>query len=278
MGSSYFAGAVAARRLRAAGIVALAERASVATPLRRPGWVSVVISNGGRSPEALTLAASLGEYVAVTNQPDSPLATGATTVVELGAGVELSGVSAKSYAATLVRLLQLEATLGVDPDGRASLRRSVERAADAIDELLATKPAWVDQLAADLVGPQGTWLLAPAERSGSALQGALMLRESPRRQADGCETGDWSHVDVYLTKPLDYRALLFAGSAWDTAAVDWMRQRGATWWSVGATRAGDDTSAGAAATLRYDGDDDAVVALLAEVTVAELLAASLPVG
>ena len=40
-----------------------------------------------------------------------------------------------------------------------------------------------------------------------------MVREGPRRAADGCETGDWNHVDVYLTKTLDYRALMFTGIA-----------------------------------------------------------------
>jgi len=27
----------------------------------------------------------------------------------------------------------------------------------------------------------------------------------------GTETGDWSHVEVYLTTTLDYRALVFSG-------------------------------------------------------------------
>ena len=53
-----------------------------------------------------------------------------------------------------------------------------------------------------------------------------MLREGPRRAADGCETGDWNHVDVYLTKTLDYRALVFTGSRFDADAVQWMRERG----------------------------------------------------
>ena len=40
-----------------------------------------------------------------------------------------------------------------------------------------------------------------------------MIREGPRRQAVACETGDWAHVDVYLTRTLDYRAIVFAGLA-----------------------------------------------------------------
>ena len=70
---------------------------------------------------------------------------------------------------------------------------------------------WLDDAVAELAGPDGTWLISPLERWSSAMQGALMLREVPRRPAVGCETGEWSHVDVYLTKTLDYRAIVFTG-------------------------------------------------------------------
>ena len=74
-------------------------------------------------------------------------------------------------------------------------------------------------------------------------------------------------MDVYLTKSLDYRALLLTGSRWDDQALDWMRQRRSTVVTVGA---GAD---GAAAVVRYDGDEDPEVALATETLVAELVAA-----
>ena len=116
-------------------------------------------------------------------------------------------------------------------------------------------------------GTEGLWLLAPAERIGSALQGALMVREGPRRIADGCETGDWNHVDVYLTKTLDYRALLFTGSRFDADALRWMGERNSHVVAVG------DGPEGVSAAVRYPGEDDPIVALLTEIVVAELLAA-----
>jgi len=94
-----------------------------------------------------------------------------------------------------------------------------------------------------------------------------MLREGPRRTADACEAGDWLHVDVYLTKPLEYRALLFAGSRWDPSILDWMRERGSRVVAVGREVEGADR------TVRYHHDDDPDVALLVEVLVAELVAA-----
>jgi hypothetical protein len=67
----------------------------------------------------------------------------------------------------------------------------------------------------------------------SAQQSALMLREGPRLRATGCETGDWSHVDVYLTKTTDYRLVLFAGSRWEPPLRKWVSGRGSTLVSIG---------------------------------------------
>lgn len=96
-----------------------------------------------------------------------------------------------------------------------------------------------------------------------------MLRESPRLPATGCETGDWSHVDVYLTKTIDYRLVLFAGSRWEPQLVTWVVERGSRLIVIGGE------ADAAALTIRYRHDDDDDVRLLAEVVVAELLAEGL---
>jgi hypothetical protein len=95
-----------------------------------------------------------------------------------------------------------------------------------------------------------------------------MLREGPRCAADACETGDWNHVDVYLTKSLDYRALVFTGSRFDATAAQWMRDRGSRFALVGPP-----TVAGAELVVRHPHDTDPLVRLLTEVLVPELLAA-----
>jgi hypothetical protein len=96
-----------------------------------------------------------------------------------------------------------------------------------------------------------------------------MLREGPRRPADACETGDWLHVDVYLTRPLDYRALLFTGSRFDADVMRWMTEREAEVVAVGRE------VPGGRLAIRYPGDDDRTMALLVETLVPELIAASL---
>lgn len=94
-----------------------------------------------------------------------------------------------------------------------------------------------------------------------------MLREGPRLNAVGCETGDWSHVDVYFTKTTDYRMLLFPRSQWESALIEWCESRGST-----IVSAGGDIPA-AKFTIRYPHDTIEDVQLLTEVLIAELVAA-----
>ncbi len=266
MGSSWFAAETAARRMRRAGANVVAELASVeASYPANPSLTIIGITASGRSKETLELLRAhhgTSRTIALTNTPD--VALPADAVVPMHAGVEAGGVACRSYLHTLVMLLHLQHRLtGTIPD----LAEKVSRAAHAATALLDSKGDWLPTVQALLGGPNGTWLMAPAERLGNSLQGALMLREGPRRVADGCETGDWNHVDVYLTKSLDYRALMFTGSRFDADAVQWMRERRSTFIAVGGHLPG------AAHELRYPGDDDPLVALLTEVLVSELVAA-----
>ena len=265
MGSSFFAADIGGRRLRRHGIAAVAELASVeATHPPSPELTVIGITAAGASVETVGLLAAhagVSRTIALTNDESASLP--ADRVVLMHAGVEAGGVACRTYLHTLVGLLALEQHLsGVDLRPGERLRRS----AAAIAYLLDRRDGWLSPVAEAVDGTEGLWLLAPAERLGSALQGALMVREGPRRAADGCESGDWNHVDVYLTKTLDYRALLFSGSRFDGEALNWMIDRRSHVVTVGAE------PAGVSASVRYPGDDDPIVALLTEVLVAELLA------
>ncbi|MCU1398187.1 MAG: iron dicitrate transport regulator FecR [Acidimicrobiales bacterium] len=269
MGSSLYAAQVVARRLRTGGVIAVAESGSAEATF--PGGehdLVVGISAGGTSIETNRLFASsaAARRIALTNVAGSSITSNATAVIEMLAEPEVGGVACRSYVHTLVALLALERALLGD-DGE--LAGTVHRAAAAGQALLDGRDDWLQPTIDLLAGPDGTWMLAPLERQSSAMQSALMFREGPRRAAVGCETGDWSHVDVYLTTTLDYRALVFTGSRWDDQAVEWLTRRGSTFVAVGGDRAG------AARSVRYSGDDDPVIALLTETLVAELVAAAL---
>jgi fructoselysine-6-P-deglycase FrlB-like protein len=270
MGSSHYAASVAAARLRARGVSAVAEIASSdLLPAVSPGTVVVAVSAGGGSRETRE---AVETYVGrcpvwlLTNAPGSSLATSADSVVDLLAETEAGGVACRSYQHTLALLLALETHLGV---GTVDVASVVRRAAEASQDLLSTRAVWLPELRRLLVGPHGTHVVAPARRFATAQQSALMLREGPRIPAVGCETGDWSHVDVYLTSTTDYRLLLLAGSRWEDELLRWTTERGSTVVAVGA-----DVPA-ASYSLRYAGDSDDDVRLLSETLVAELLAADL---
>lgn len=238
-------------------------------PAWGPQTLTVAVSATGGSRETLAALDRLvgSPTVALTNRPDSPLTERCDHRVLMHAEPEEGGVACRSFQHTLVLLLALQAHLaGSSPDLLADV---VERAADATQHLLDTSPDWLPEVTGLLAGPDGTHLVAPARRLSSAQQGALMLREGPRRAAVGCEAGDWAHVDVYLTKNTDYRLLVFAGSAWDDGILEWTGPRETTVVVVGGE------FSGASYTLRYphDGDDD--VRLLTEVLVPELVAAHL---
>lgn len=268
MGSSRYAAGVVAGRLRAAGVDAVAEYASaeLGTP-PGPGTLAVAISATGGSRETLDAAArhaGRSFTVAVTNAPGSPVTEGADLVVPMLAGEERGGVACRTFQHTLALLLTL-----VPGYGHRRVAALVRRAAEATADLLDRRGDWLPEAVALLDGPDGVYTIAPAERLSSAEQSALMFRECPRRPADACETGDWAHVDVYLTKTRDYRAILFPGSRYDGQAMEWIRARGSTVLAVGGEVDGQ------AAAVRYRHDDDPGVALLTETLVAELVAAEL---
>jgi fructoselysine-6-P-deglycase FrlB-like protein len=266
MGSSRYAADPVVRLVRSRGQVCWLERASTALlPPPAPDLTVVAVSATGTSAEVLAAArtyAGHGRLVAVTNRPDSPLAAMADRVVLMHAGEETGGVACRSYRHTIAVLLALLAA-DVVPDLPSTCRAAAESSA----HLLETTDGWLEQVSEALDGPHGAFTLAPVERLGSARQSALMLREGPRRMSYACETGDWSHVDVYLTKTYDYRALVFAGSVWDQPALDWLGERGSTYVGVGADLPG------ATATVRFPGEGDPWVALLTEALVGELVAA-----
>jgi len=262
MGSSHYANLVAAARLRAAGVPAVAELASSdLLPAVSPDTLVIAVSASAGSVETLDAVDRLGvPFVGVANKA-GPLTERATRTVWMQAGEERGGVACRSFQHTLAVLLALESHLSGTP------LPPIAQAAEASEDLLSRADAWQPRLAELLIGPHGTHVVAPARRLSSAYQSALMLREGPRLPAVGCETGDWSHVDVYLTKTTDYRMLLLGGSRWEPQLLEWTEQRGSTVVAVG----GDVT--GSTETLRYAHDEVDDVRLLTETLVGELLAA-----
>ena len=143
LGSSRYAALDAAVVLQSAGLPAWVEFASVdaATPPSRD-VVLVAISASGRTPETVAVAErhrGTSLVVAVTNQPESPLAAAGDVVLPLHAGVETSGVSSRTFLATITVLgLLCDRLHGRAPDVEA-LRPVVE----GLDAVLEGRGAWL---------------------------------------------------------------------------------------------------------------------------------------
>jgi len=268
MGSSRFAAEVTAFRLRHRGVTAVAEYASARLlPPAHPDLLVVAISASGTSKEtlaALSRYAGFARTVALTNVADSTLARMADTTILLQAGQERGGVACSSFQHTILLLRLLEARL---TDSRLDFAGLCSRTAAASRDLLERRDDWLPGTLEALDSADGVQVIAPVERWSSAAQSALMFREGPRRRATASETGDWSHVDVYLTKTIDYRALLLTGSPYDADAMEWLQARRSTVVTVGARLDG----AHHAITYRDAADDE--VALPTETLVAEIVAA-----
>lgn len=268
MGSSRFAALTAVSHLRTRGIGAYAELSSTGMPtLPRPGTLVVGISASGgtgETVEALVRHRGVSPTVAITNREGSAIEGVADVTLPLLAGPEEGGVACVSFQATLAVLLLLCGRLTGEP-GVDALRPAVEAARG----LRAGRESWLGPLAELAREAHAVYAIAPAERISSALQSALMLREGPRIAADACETGDWLHVDVYLSKHPGYTALLFPGSRFDAGVMEWARERESRIVAVG------ELVEGAALHVSYPGADDPLVATLVETGVAELLAADL---
>jgi glucosamine 6-phosphate synthetase-like amidotransferase/phosphosugar isomerase protein len=269
MGSSRFAAVAAAALLRSRGVDAVAELASTGSPTwPSADTLAVGISASGKTKEtveALETHRGTSRLVGITNDPESDLSNAADLVLPLFAGREEGGVACLTYQATVAVLVLLAGRMLGDGPTAPGLRLAVEAAAQLRDD----RRAWLDEVVELADSARMIATIAPAERLSSALQSALMLREGPRAAADAAETGDWLHVDVYLSKRPGYAALLFAGSRSDVGVLGWATKRSFPVISIG------DSLPGATIGISYSGADDQNVRLLVETGVAELVAAEL---
>ena len=106
-------------------------------PPRMEGALVVGISQSGQSPDIVAVLAEARRQsrptLAITNDPDSPLAVQADYVIPLHAGEEQAVAATKTYTAQLAALALLSCALGDDAGRLAALRevpQVVERVLD----------------------------------------------------------------------------------------------------------------------------------------------------
>jgi fructoselysine-6-P-deglycase FrlB-like protein len=264
MGSSHFAAKTIAHRLQVQGINAYAMLASVQNlPILDKDDAVVAISASGNSVETNDFISRVSApVILLTNNAELNL-DHISEVIYINATTERGGVACLSYMATLIALLQLEEQL----TSNKFLDDAISKSVHAVQHILDTQDLWTSLLDAFVSGDDGVQFAAPLERLSSAEQSALMIRECARKKAGASEVGDWSHVDVYLTKTTDYRLIAFSGSRWTEQMLEWTTKRNSRVLQIGHQTPN--------AELDFPYSDNALVALLSEVTYAEITSGSL---
>jgi glucosamine--fructose-6-phosphate aminotransferase (isomerizing) len=162
------------------------ERARLAVE----GHLAVAVSQSGRSPDivaCLEAAHQAGAIaVAVVNDPASPLADAAATVLPQRAGPERSVAATKSFITSLTALARLAVAWRRDPALSAALERLPVRLRHAADLGLAADPGWLD-------GAGHVYVVARGAGLPVAQEVALKLKETCALHAEAFSSAELRH-------------------------------------------------------------------------------------
>jgi glucosamine--fructose-6-phosphate aminotransferase (isomerizing) len=167
---------------------------------RVDGWLAIGVSQSGHTPEIATVLERYREAgaraVAVTNDPDSPLARGASVHVALGAGEERAVPATKTFTAQLAAMALIAEALGSVPFGAADWGRLP----GVVEELLGdATPA--ERVAVELQRVEELACVGRGYLMCVALEAALKLREAAGLRAEGWSAADFRHGPLTVVGP-----------------------------------------------------------------------------
>lgn len=200
MGASTHSGHALVALLAEAGVRAVNLTASdiaAGTPGFQAADHYVIVSESGRSPEPIAAAALLtpGRRIAITNDPDAPLAEAVDATLGLG-GFDDSPVYTAGYTATLLAYALLLDRQGVRPAGPD---------VEAIPATVAAALERYDEVAARLAGTLRTATAVDVVGRGpslaSAAETALMVREALRIHSAAFDTYQYLHGPMEPLRP-----------------------------------------------------------------------------
>ncbi|MGH8913204.1 MAG: SIS domain-containing protein [Acidimicrobiia bacterium] len=166
-------------------------------PPRLDGALVVGISQSGESPDIVSVLeegrAQGRPTVAITNQPESPLADHADVVIDLQAGEEKAVAATKTYTAQLAVVALISQAMSGDPGGFEGLASSVaaalgqeERAAEIADTYAEMEHCAV---------------LGRGFNQSTAFEWALKLQELTHVIAQPFSTADFLHGPIAVVEP-----------------------------------------------------------------------------
>jgi glutamine---fructose-6-phosphate transaminase (isomerizing) len=133
--------------------------------------------------------------IAVTNDPESPLAGAAELHLPLGAGPELSVPASKTYLASLLALALLSQAMDPDPSFEAALGQVPPALAAALEQ-----DHELDRLVPALLGPRAV-VLGRGFNFSTAEEIALKLTEMSYVLARAWSVADFEHGPIAVVEP-----------------------------------------------------------------------------
>jgi glucosamine--fructose-6-phosphate aminotransferase (isomerizing) len=234
MGASYHAALWASYVLQAHGIWAIAlqtsELISYSRSLLDGIDLVVFISQSGASGEVLPFVEQLPhsvELIAITNDPQSPLANRARTVLPLLAGREAS-VATRTYLNSLACLWLLAQVWhhGYDEQNCWELLRLADRVEQLISHADDAATAWLEALS----GARRLCFLGHGPHTATAQQAVMMLGEWAKHASIGTSIGAFRHGLIEIVDAETGVVVFGAGGVTHTstqALVGEMRSYGA---------------------------------------------------
>jgi glucosamine--fructose-6-phosphate aminotransferase (isomerizing) len=160
----------------------------------------VGISQSGASPDIVGVLADARRQgaptLAITNDPTSPLAAAAESVVDLAAGPERAVAATKTYTTSLLALVRLSLALRPpSPEEHAQVQRLPEAAAAALESAAAAEAA-----ARDLATADRCVVLGRGFEYATAREWALKIKELARVFADPYSAADFLHGPIAIVE------------------------------------------------------------------------------
>jgi glucosamine--fructose-6-phosphate aminotransferase (isomerizing) len=209
------------------------------------GQLVIAVSQSGATPEIArtleALQAGGGRGLAITNDPDSPLARAADETIALDLGEERAVPATKTVTGELIAFALVASVLGRVPFTRDELNALPESVQAVLDD-----PAPAADAAEALLGASQLIVVARGYLFAAALETALKIKETCLLLADGYSSADLRHGPIAaVSRGLPVVALCTPGPALAdmVSLVEDLRARQASVLVVGSDEIGTDEPA-----------------------------------
>ncbi len=185
-------------------------------PPNLKGALVVGISQSGQSPDIVSVLKEGKRQgcltLAITNEPDSPLAAEADFTLDIQAGPELAVAATKTYTAELMTIAMLSAALRED---RASWQ-ALEKVPAWMSEALKQDSA-ISEAAQRYRYMQQCVILGRGYNYSSAFEWALKLKELTYVEAEPYSSADFQHGPIVIVaRGFPVMAVIMAGKVADS--------------------------------------------------------------